>query len=178
MLDGQVFKFTASDFDKIKTYKWRFARGRVVSYGDRDRKEVELSRTIMADELDKPENKGKQVIFKNKNTLDYRRSNLVLGNSQQRAFSSKKSSNNTSGVTGVNYNPTRSKSNPWRAYIYINRKQINLGWHSTFEDAVIARLKDEIQYCGKFAPQQHLFEEYGLDKLYKDTISEQTKKNC
>lgn len=44
-------------------------------------------------------------------------------------------SNNTSGHSGVNFNKGK-----WRAYIKINAKQIHLGYFTTFEEAIAARL--------------------------------------
>lgn len=49
-----------------------------------------------------------------------------------------------------------------RSYIDMNHKRINIGTFNDKNDAIIARLKAEKEYFGEFAPQQHLFEEYGI----------------
>jgi hypothetical protein len=38
----------------------------------------------------------------------------------------------------------------------------DLGVFETFEEAVITRLKAEKEYYGDFAPQKHLFAQYGI----------------
>ena len=55
----------------------------------------------------------------------------------------KRMSNNTSGITGVDYNAKRKM---WRARIWSNGKNINLGWHKDKNAAMNARKLAEIQY--------------------------------
>lgn len=76
-------------------------------------------------------------------------------------------SNNTSGFTGVSWDKKMSK---WRSYIVINKQQIHLGLYINKEDAVIARLKAEAKYYGEFAPQRHLFDEYGISINNKENM--------
>ena len=68
-------------------------------------------------------------------------------------------SNNKTGVTGVYY---RKYNGKYSALIKDNGRQICIGTFTNKEDAIKARLKAEIQYYGEFAPQKHLFEEYGI----------------
>ena len=35
-------------------------------------------------------------------------------------------------------------------------------WTTNQEDAIKARLKAELKYFGEFAPQKHLFKQYGI----------------
>ena len=44
----------------------------------------------------------------------------------------------------------------------VNYKKIRLGEYEHIEDALIARLKAEKKYFKEFAPQRHLFAEYGI----------------
>ena len=45
----------------------------------------------------------------------------------------------------------------------VNGNNIKLGRFDNKEDAVIARLKAELYYCGReFASQRHLFEKYNI----------------
>ena len=67
--------------------------------------------------------------------------------------------NNTSGITGVNWDKSVSR---WKAHIGINNKYINLGSFIIKYDAIICRLQAEAKYYGEFAPQRHLFQEYGI----------------
>jgi hypothetical protein len=68
-------------------------------------------------------------------------------------------SNNTSGVTGVGWHKQTLK---WRVRIVVNGVELFLGTYVDFEDAVKARLQAEKKYFGDFAPQKHLYEEYGI----------------
>ena len=54
------------------------------------------------------------------------------------------------------------KSSKWQARININKVQETLGMFSSKEDAIKARLMAEQKYYGEFAPQKHLFEQYGI----------------
>ena len=46
----------------------------------------------------------------------------------------------------------------------VNRKEILLGTYENFDDAVRARLEGEKKYFGEFAPQKHLFAQYGIEE--------------
>lgn len=96
----------------------------------------------------------------NGNIEDDRLSNLRVANKSENAFNCKLSKNNTSSVTGVSF---RKDKNRWRAYINLYREQINLGHYVNFEDAVKARLIGEKIYCKEFAPQRHLFKQFGIE---------------
>lgn len=68
-------------------------------------------------------------------------------------------SNNSSGFTGVYWNKQMSK---WQSYIEINKNKIHIGYFVDKNDAIVARLQAEAKYYGEFAPQKHLFNEYGI----------------
>jgi len=55
-------------------------------------------------------------------------------------------SNNTSGVTGVNYYNKRRPNKPWMARIKVSNKRIILGYFATKEEAVKARWEAEVEY--------------------------------
>lgn len=63
----------------------------------------------------------------------------------EQSFNQRMKGNNTSGRTGVHL---RKKSNKWLARISIKGKSIDLGLHESFEDAVAARQKAEIELYG------------------------------
>ena len=67
---------------------------------------------------------------------------------------------NNSGITGVRLDKRRNK---WRASITLNQKFIWLGEYADKDDAIKARLLAEAKYFGDFAPQHHLFEQYGIE---------------
>ena len=61
---------------------------------------------------------------------------------------------------GVNFEEKRDK---WRSRICVNNKRYDLGFFDSKRDAVVARLQAEVKYYGIFAPQKHLFKEYGIE---------------
>ena len=67
--------------------------------------------------------------------------------------------NNQSGIMGVGFNKS---SQQWRARITVNGVPIYLGSFNNKEDAIKTRLQAEIKYFGEFAPQKHLYEQYGI----------------
>lgn len=104
-------------------------------------------------------NQFKYVDHKNRNKTDNRKENLRECTRSQNGMNRDIYSNNKTGVTGVYY---RKDNGKYSALIKDNGKQICLGAFINKEDAIKARLKAEAQYYGKFAPQKHLFEEYGI----------------
>lgn len=97
-----------------------------------------------------------------RNPLNNRRYNLrpctIIENNQNR----RKQSNNTSGIIGVCW---QKRGGVWAARITVNKHRIHIGSFSNKEDAIVARLQAEAKYFGKFAPQRHLFEKYGIQEL-------------
>lgn len=100
-----------------------------------------------------------------RNPLNNRRYNFRPATASENNMNQKMPSNNTSGVIGVNWNKFKSK---WEAHISINKKPTYLGTYVNKEDAIKARLRAEKQYYKEFAPQQHLFEQYGISNQNND----------
>lgn len=95
----------------------------------------------------------------NKDKLDNRKSNLRICKQQENCCNGSKSINNTSGIIGVTWDKNRNK---WQAQIMINYCNKILGRYIDKNDAIITRLKAELEYFGEFAPQKHLFEQYNI----------------
>lgn len=80
------------------------------------------------------------IDHKDRNPLNNRWGNLrevtQRVNSQNRSMNS----NNKSGVRGVYWNKRQGK---WHAQIALDRKKIHLGWHDSFDTAVVARKQAE-----------------------------------
>ena len=96
-----------------------------------------------------------------KNKLNNRRDNLFTCTPQENSRNKQIRTDNTSGVTGVYFNSRNAK---WVAQINVEKnKTKNLGCFINKEDAVKARLEAESKYYGEFAPQKHLFEQYGIN---------------
>ena len=94
-----------------------------------------------------------------RNPLNNRRNNFRTATHSENNINQSIQSNNTSGIIGVSWNTWKQK---WTAYINIDKKYTYLGDFISKDDAIITRLKAEAKYYGEFAPQKHLFEQYGI----------------
>ena len=151
---NRPFLFDLEDFDKIKKYCWAEVKHSdvysYVSSTDENFKCIRLHNVIIGD---------KMVDHINRDIFDNRKSNLRLCDTTENCRNRSTPSNNTSGVMGVGYD---KESNKWRARIGLNGKRKNLGRYDNFGDAVVVRLNAEKEYYKEFAPQQHLYEQYGI----------------
>ena len=97
----------------------------------------------------------------NRNKLDNRSCNLVMCTQQENVRNKSKQKNNKSGFTGVSWDKSRNK---WIVLIEIDKKTPKyIGRFSNKEEAIRARLQAEMKYFGEFAPQRHLFKQYGIE---------------
>lgn len=152
---GTEFYFDWEDFDKIKDYCWREKITKdgyhsVVADVPHKRKNLPLHQLIVSYKL---------CDHRNRNSFDNRKSNLRDATKNDNSRNKSLQRNNTSGIIGVSFRQDLQK---WRARIVVENKEIYIGTFIYKEDAIRARLKAELEYFGEFAPQQHLFEEYGI----------------
>lgn len=94
-----------------------------------------------------------------RNELNNRKSNLRKCTASENARNRSIQKNNKSGFIGVRFD---KKTKKWFASVMLNYVVIRLGYFIDKEAAIKARLQAEAQYYGKFAPQRHLFEQYGI----------------
>lgn len=99
------------------------------------------------------------VDHKNRKKYDNRKENLRICTHQENDRNKDISSKNRSGIIGVGWDKSRSK---WSSSITINHKKIFLGRFSDKNEAIKNRLLAEKKYFKDFAPQKHLYKEYGL----------------
>ena len=161
---NKPFYFDLEDYDKIKDHCWMehhpFPNYSVLLSNIKSEKgitkSVRFHQLIGCSHYD----------HINHDALDNRKENLRPCSQHQNTFNTRKKKNNTSGVTGVgHYN---GKGERWRARLMLNGKEINLGSYETFDEAVKARLEGEKTYYGEFAPQRHLFAQYGVEDDNKE----------
>jgi len=144
------------DYDKCKEYKWCISQNRGVSRS-KDGVLILISRLIM-DCLEFKKNEF--VDHKNRNPYDNRKENLRIIDNQKNSFNTSLGKNNTSGIMGVRFDKHR---NTWNAELMLDGKWKVKKRYKIKEEAVKKRLESELIYFGKeFAPQRHLFEEYGI----------------
>lgn len=147
------FYIDADDYDKIKDYCWSDC---VQNNLLRIQAFVEGKITLM----------HKFLGFKNydhidRNELNNRKYNLRACTPKENSRNHKIRKDNTSGVIGVRYHTIANK---WNARIVVDQKEIYLGLFNNKDDAIRARLQAEIKYFGEFAPQKHLYEQYGITR--------------
>jgi hypothetical protein len=145
------------DIDKIKSYKWncnkssKFHVSTITKDGN-----LMLHRLIMNCTDD-----SLVVDHINHNPLDNRKCNLRICTNEENRKNNSLYNTNTTGIIGIYY---IKKRNIWQSSITVNTKLLLLGEFNNKEDAIRERLKGEVYYMKEFAPQQHLYEEYGIDK--------------
>ena len=142
-----VFYFDKEDYDLIKDYCWTINKeGYVASsiYKNNRNTVILMHRLLLSSQL---QNNKKIVDHINQHRNDNRKSNLRVCTHAQNHYNIGIVSNNTSGVTGVNFHKCQKK---WRAYIRVDGKHIELGHFDDFNDAVKARRNAEKQYCKNF----------------------------
>ena len=150
------FYFDLEDYDIIKDYCWYEYRynNRTCSlraYNKENGKYITMHDLFGCKNYD----------HKDRNPLNNRRCNLRPCTRKENARNGVMQKNNKSGFMGVGWNKTYNK---WMAYIGCNGEQDFFGYFENKDDAVKARLKAELEYFGQeFAPQRHLFEQYGIE---------------
>lgn len=156
---GNKFYFDLEDYDRIKDYYWRENKDGYLKAWDSEKQGfVSIHQIIL---LDKSMDFSNFIIDHiNRDTLDNRKSNLRIVTLSQNRQNHGIQKNNTSGFSGVSWN---TRQNKWHSQIFNDKKVISLGYYTNKEEAIKARLKAELKYYGAdFAPQRHLFKEYGV----------------
>ena len=157
---NQEFYFDLEDYDKIKDYCWH---EHILPNGyhalettvPNDGRRIRMQWIIA----------GKDSDHKDRNPLNNQKSNLRKATRSENAQNHSRRTDNTSGVTGVMFH---KRTNQWQVCININNKRKHLGYFTNKEDAIITRLRAESVYYGEFAPQRHLFEQYGINTKQND----------
>lgn len=141
---GETIIADADDYDRLKEHSWCISQtGYAVSCINK--KVIKLHRFILG--LTDP----KQCVdHKNHKQLDNRKCNLRVCSVHENAMNV---SGNKSSLfpVGIRFMP----SGKYLARIQVNNKEIRIGLFQKLEDAVAARNKAELLYCGEFA--QHLY---------------------
>lgn len=139
---NEEFYFDLEDYDKIKGYTWYIDNdGYVKACELKQHKNILLHRVILS-------YPNCLIDHINHKKFDNRKFNLREVTNSQNAMNHTINSNNTSGVSGVNWDKSLQK---WRARITVNYNRIDLGTYVNFEDAKIARLKAEEKYFGEYS---------------------------
>lgn len=150
---NKEFYVDAWNFDKIKNYCWmeQFVRdySMLVSHNDSSVKIIKMTKLLGFKNYDHAD----------KNPLNNREYNMRLATISQQNMNRHKQKNNTSGFIGVNWDKNKNK---WAASINIDKIHKHLGYFEDKTSALKVRLQAESKYYGEFAPQRHLYEQYGI----------------
>lgn len=155
---NREFYFDLEDYDLICNYTWHEYINKYTGYHSlRTTDKTTRKHMSMATLLG-----CKYYDHIDRNPLNCRRSNLRQATQQQNTQNRTRMKNNTSGVIGVSWSKSEEV---WRATICVNHKRLQLGKFKSKKRAIKTRLIAEMLHFGEFAPQKHLYSEYGLDYL-------------
>ena len=125
------------DYKYLSLYKWRY---NTTGYATRTFRSISMSRVIMR------ASHGEYVDHINGDKLDNRRANLRIVTNKQNSWNQKNPILKTS--VGVSLMP---KTNRWRAYYSVGKKQIWIGSFPDKESAMRARDKEILKIHGEFS---------------------------
>lgn len=94
-----------------------------------------------------------------RNPFNNRRNNLRESTRAENSRNHHKPANSSSGVAGVSFNNQLKK---WDAYIWVSNKKQRIGSYELKDEAIKARLEQEKNIYGEYAPQRHLYKKYGV----------------
>lgn len=152
----QYYYFSMSDYEKIKEYCWSEHINKNTGYHSlraKVNKKVISMHKLLG--LYNPDHI-------NRNPLDNRRENFnVHTTNREQCLNQGLRKDNKYGCKGIEW---RKQRNKWQARISVNGKQKYLGLFDNKEDAIISRLKAEIEYYKdkQYLWQKELMKKYGL----------------
>lgn len=142
--------FDLEDYEKIKDIYWNAINSRgmknqhyAAGTDTIKHKTVLMSRIVM----DLSDNDKRQIDHINHDITDNRKNNLRICSTFENCVNKGIFSNNTSGVTGVDWSKNRNK---WRARISNHGHDYTIGFFNDINDAIIARKKAEQEFWGDF----------------------------
>lgn len=145
---NEPFYFDFEDYDKIKNHRWYECQGYVLTSFNSEHPRMHRFLLNAKEE--------ERIDHINRNRKDNRKENLRFCTQQENNCNHTLRKNSNSGITGVYWH---KNSNRW--VIYVGDKY--LGYQKDKTEAIKVRLRAEKEMFGDFAPQRHLFDEYGIN---------------
>lgn len=141
---GKVAFVDDEDFEWLSQWKWQYVSKyamRAFKVNGKVEREL-MHRKIMNTPA------GMDTDHKNGNKLDNQRKNLRICTRSENEWNKGKTSRNTSGYMGVNWD---MHSRKWKAMIKVHRESIYLGLYQDVVQAAKAYDEAAIKYHGEFA---------------------------
>lgn len=141
------------DYIRIKDITWYLDKDRI--HGKINGQWWKLHNYIM--------NTRQLIDHIDRNALNNRKSNLRIADKSKNAMNTINRSDNTSGMKGVSWSKEKKK---WHVYITINQKREFLGYYNDIKDAIIIRIKKELELFKEFTNTNFLKEiclKYNID---------------
>ena len=168
---GREFVIDKADYEQCRLHRWsssgksRKAIGGVYFCSRMSRKSPEGNKMKMLHNFIWELHNGKipdgyKVDHIDQNPQNNKLNNLRLADKGENAMNNPIHSNNTSGVIGVSWDKRKQS---WRVYATYQKKRIELGHTKDKEEAIKRRLQAEKKYYREFAPQKHLYKQYGIE---------------
>lgn len=145
-LKGECFYIDIADYSLVKNYCWRInpKTGYVIANSrDKTNRTVWLHRVIMG-----VTDLSLCVDHSNWDKRDNRKSNLRIATKTENNINIKRKKNNSSGYTGVTVN---NRTGKYISRISKDKKRIYIGTFNSFEEAVDARHKAELELHGEWS---------------------------
>ena len=153
---NREFYFDLEDYDKIKDYCWHEVA-------------VNYNRNFHTLQAPLPRSIGGHISMHqllglanhdhiDRDEFNNRKSNLRPCTKSQNQMNCSLRSHNKSGITGV----SQTKTGSWLAELRANGETKLKTTFKNKDDAIRARLQAEVKYFAEFAPQKHLYEQYGI----------------
>lgn len=147
-------KVDVEDVDKVKAHRWHLSKhGYVECNKIDDTRSVKLHRFVL-DVWDK----DVHIDHIEHDKTDNRKDKLRICTNQENSRNKSYARSNT-GFIGVSYS---KRDKVYQAHIKIDYQKKFLGQSVSLKEAVEMRLSAEAKIFGEFAPQKHLFDEYGI----------------
>lgn len=142
--DCNVIDYTIIDVEDInKISKYKISKRDKYAYANINNKSIPIHRIVTntVDVIDKIHNPIDHI---NGNGLDNRKENLRICSISNNMYNTKNHRNES--IIGVRKHIQKNNYVSYQAYISVNKKQINLGYYKTKEEAIKARKDAEIKY--------------------------------
>lgn len=152
----EEFYFDKEDYLKVINWYWSVnSMGYISAWNSPEKKVIYLHRML----FNFPD---LEVDHINRIPHDNRKENLRIATRKQNGSNCSLAKNNVTGVSGVRKIVYETGTERFRSKLIHNGIAVLDKSFENFDDAVISRLQAEKEYFGDFAPQRHLFEEYGI----------------